>query len=74
MAEAVGEEAARSALTAYDRGGCCDEHLEELCFFREVFGWREFGDSLVIKWRDMGHLGIALYMGNWGYNYTYQWS
>jgi len=29
MAEAVGEEAARSALTAYDRGGCCDEHLED---------------------------------------------
>ena len=29
MAEAVGEEAARSALAAYDRGGCCDEHLEE---------------------------------------------
>ena len=29
MAEAVGEEAARSALTAYNRGGCCDEHLED---------------------------------------------
>eukprot|EP00435_Cladocopium_sp_Y103_P030006 s802_g7.t1 len=29
MAEAVGEEAARKACAAYERGGCGDEHLED---------------------------------------------
>ena len=28
MAEVVGEEAVRHAWAAFERGGCCDEHLE----------------------------------------------